>query len=192
MTICQRCCRGDSFLRVTLWGAAAEGYCVESSGKLIISLAIAWCHYFLLSIYLIYKINLELSDDSILIWWDFEPLLTLCLVTQSCLTLSDPMDCSPPGSSVHGILQSRILEWVAMPSSRESSQPRDQTQVFRTAGGFFTVWATKEALLDTDEAELRNQLSDLLSRLTGKESTCQCRRYGFSLWSRKIPHAWSN
>ena len=41
-----------------------------------------------------------------------------CLVTQSCLTLFDPMDCSPPGSSVHGILQARILEWVSMPSSR--------------------------------------------------------------------------
>ena len=44
---------------------------------------------------------------------------------QSCLTLCDPMDCSPPGSSVHGILQARILEWVAMPSSRGTSQPRD-------------------------------------------------------------------
>ena len=48
----------------------------------------------------------------------------LCLLTQLCLTLCDPMDCSPPGSSVHGIFQERILEWVAMPSSRESSQPR--------------------------------------------------------------------
>ena len=44
-------------------------------------------------------------------------------------TLCDPMDCSPPGSSVHGILQARILEWVAMPSSRGSSQPRDQTHI---------------------------------------------------------------
>ena len=48
---------------------------------------------------------------------------------QSRLTLHDPMDCNPPGSSVHGILQARILEWVAMPSSRESSQSRDQTRV---------------------------------------------------------------
>ena len=44
---------------------------------------------------------------------------------QSCLTVCDPMDCSPLGSSVHGILQARILEWVAIPSSRGSSQPRD-------------------------------------------------------------------
>ena len=71
--------------------------------------------------------------------------LVLCLVTQSCLTLCDPMDCSPPGSSVHGILQARILEWVAMPSSGESSQPRDQIQVSRIAGRCFTLWATREA-----------------------------------------------
>ena len=48
----------------------------------------------------------------------------VCQLLHSCLTLCDPMDCSPPGSSVHGILQARILEWVAMPSSRRSSQPR--------------------------------------------------------------------
>ena len=49
------------------------------------------------------------------------------LVAQSCLILCDPMDCSSPGFSVHGILQARILEWVAIPFSRGSSQPRDQT-----------------------------------------------------------------
>ena len=70
----------------------------------------------------------------------------LCSVTQSCPTLCDPMDCSPPGSSVHGILPARILEWVAMPFSRASSQPRDQTQVSCTAGRFFTIWAIREAL----------------------------------------------
>ena len=55
------------------------------------------------------------------------PHLLLCVysVTHSCLTLCDPMDCSPPGSSVHGILQARTLEWVAVPFSRASSQPRD-------------------------------------------------------------------
>ena len=51
----------------------------------------------------------------------------------------------PPGSSVHGILQARVLEWVAMPSSRGSSQHRDQTQVSHLAGGFFIIWATREA-----------------------------------------------
>ena len=52
------------------------------------------------------------------------------------------MSYSPPGSSVHGILQARILEWVAMPSSRGSSQPGDWTWIFSTAGKFFTIWAT--------------------------------------------------
>ena len=53
----------------------------------------------------------------------------LCCVALSCPTLCDPMDCSQPGFSIHGILQARMLEWVAMPFSRGSSQPRDQTQV---------------------------------------------------------------
>ena len=55
------------------------------------------------------------------------------------------MDCSSPGSFVHGVLKARILEWVAMLSSRGSSQPRDQTQVFHIMGRFFTIWATREA-----------------------------------------------
>ena len=63
----------------------------------------------------------------------------LCLATQLCPTVWDPMDHSLPGSSVHGILQARILEWVAMPSSRGSSQPRDQTQVSLIAGKFFII-----------------------------------------------------
>ena len=57
----------------------------------------------------------------------------------------NPMDCSLPGSSVHGILQARILEWVAVPFSRGSSQSRNRTQVSCIAGGFFTNWATREA-----------------------------------------------
>ena len=60
-------------------------------------------------------------------------------VAQSCLILYDPMDCSLPGSSVYGILQARTLEWVVIPFSRVSSQPRDQTQVSRIAGRFFTT-----------------------------------------------------
>ena len=67
----------------------------------------------------------------------------LCLVTQSCPSFCDPMDSSSPLSM--GILQARILEWVAMLSSRCSSQPRDQTQVSSIAGRFFTIWATREA-----------------------------------------------
>ena len=59
--------------------------------------------------------------------------------TQSCLTLCDPMNCSLPGSSVHGIFQAIILEWVTIPFSRGSSQPRDRTQVSCIAGRFFTT-----------------------------------------------------
>ena len=61
-------------------------------------------------------------------------------LAQSCLTLCDPMD-----YTVHGILQARILEWVAISFSRESSQPRDWIQVSHIAGGFFISWATREA-----------------------------------------------
>ena len=67
------------------------------------------------------------------------------LVTQSCPTLCDPMDCIPPGSSVYEIFQTRKVERVAIPFSRGSSWPRDQTQVSSMAGGFFTIWATREA-----------------------------------------------
>ena len=60
-------------------------------------------------------------------------------VAQSCATVCDPMDCSLPSSSVHGILQARILEWVASPFSRGSSWPRDRTHVSCIAGRFFTA-----------------------------------------------------
>ena len=75
---------------------------------------------------------------------------------QSCLTLSDPMDCSPPGSSVHGILQARIVKWVAMPSSRESSRPMDQTQVsYASSVGRRVFYHYVESLLLLEEL-LRN------------------------------------
>ena len=70
---------------------------------------------------------------------------SVCLAAQSCPTLCDPIDCSPPGSFVQGILQARILDRVAMPSSRGSPQPRDQTQVSHIVGGSFNIWATREA-----------------------------------------------
>ena len=59
-------------------------------------------------------------------------------VAQSCPTLCDPMDCSPPGSSIHGIFQARVLEWVAIAFSRGSSHTRDQTWVFQIVGRCFT------------------------------------------------------
>ena len=74
-------------------------------------------------------INNLLKVDQMKEWW---PLASMCVCAKSlqlCLTLSDPVDCSLPAFSVHGILQARILEWVAMPSSRKSSRPRDQTSI---------------------------------------------------------------
>ena len=67
-------------------------------------------------------------------------------VTQLCPTLCDPVDCSLPGSSIHRILQARILEWVSISFSRGSSQPRDRTRVSRIGGRRFNLWATGEAL----------------------------------------------
>ena len=67
-------------------------------------------------------------------------------VAQSCPTLCNPMDCSPPGSSVHGIFQAWILKWVAISLSRGSSWPRDETRVSCIVGRRFTIQATKEAL----------------------------------------------
>ena len=66
-------------------------------------------------------------------------------VAQSCPTLCDPMDCSLSGSSVHGIFQARVLEWIAISFSRGSSQVRDRTQVSSIAGVFFTTRVTREA-----------------------------------------------
>ena len=66
-------------------------------------------------------------------------LILLAKLLQSCLPLCDPMDCNPPGSSIHGIVQARILEWLAISFSRGSSQPRNQTQVSHTGSGFFTI-----------------------------------------------------
>ena len=72
---------------------------------------------------------------------------TFCVLSRSVMSnLCDLMDCSQLGSSVHGIVQARILECIAMPSPRGSSQPRNRTQVSHIAGGFFTIWATREAL----------------------------------------------
>ena len=76
------------------------------------------------------------------------PLISLplyCFVTQSCLTLCDPMDCSLLGSSVYGILQARILEWFAISFSRGSFQPRDWTHISCTGRWILYHWAMREA-----------------------------------------------
>ena len=77
-------------------------------------------------------------------------------VAWSCLTLCNP--CSLPGSSIHGIFQARVLEWVAISFSRGSSLPRDRTRVSCIAGRLFTIWATREAMkLENTMLNGRNQ-----------------------------------
>ena len=141
----------------------------------------------------------RITDD---LWYCY------CLVTKSSLTLCGPMDCSPPGSSVHGISQGRILEWVAISYSRASSWARDQTHVYCITGRFYTIWATREApplvLFKTSVLtsthgnypswSLRhNILKAMVPGLpwwsSGYESACQCKGHRFDPWSRRIPHA---
>ena len=81
-------------------------------------------------------------------------------VAQSRPTLCDPMDCNSPSSSIHGIIQARILEWVTMPISRGSSQPKDWIQVSLIAGGFFTTWGTKEVCNQAACAQILSLTSD--------------------------------
>ena len=93
--------------------------------------------------------NLRYADDTTLMAESKEELKSFLmkvkvLVAQSCLTICDPMDYSLPGFSAHGILQERILEWVAIPFFRGSSQPRDLTLVSYIAGRFFSIWTTKQ------------------------------------------------
>ena len=78
--------------------------------------------------------------------------------TQACLTLYNAMDYSLVGSSVHGILQARMLKWAGIPFSRGSSQPRDQTWVSCTAGRFLTIWAARQVCLHSSSHSLLHQL----------------------------------
>ena len=96
------------------------------------------------------------------LWFSLK--IVVVLLTKSCPTLWNSLDCSRPDSSVHRILQARILEWVAIPSSRGSSWPRDWTHISCTAGRFFTIWVTREALLKIGQplkiALVRNSKSE--------------------------------
>ena len=85
-------------------------------------------------------------------------------VAQSCPTLCDPMNCSLPGSSVHGIFQARVLEWIAISFSRGSSRPRVWTQVSGIEDRRFTVWATREVLRWTLQAFIFQSLSHALGQ----------------------------
>ena len=94
-----------------------------------------------LSVKLWWKIVLTTSTE---LWLKMLLASCECEVAQSRPTLCDPIDCSLPGSSIHGIFQARILEWVAISFSRRSSWPRDWTRVSCIVGGRFTVRVTRE------------------------------------------------
>ena len=94
-------------------------------------------------------------------WAQPAPLFSQSEVSHSCPALCDPMDCSLPGSSVHGIFQARVLEWVAISFSRGSSRPRDRTQVFHIVGRSFTVWAMREVLFPKEVVKFQGILVDL-------------------------------
>ena len=87
---------------------------------------------------LAFLLHFLLKESSLFQLFYYPEMKVKVLVAQSCLTLCYPLDCSPPGFSVHGILQTKILEWVAIPFSRGSSRSRDQTQVSHIVGRFFT------------------------------------------------------
>ena len=105
---------------------------------------------------------------------------------QSCWTLCDPMDCSPPGSSVHGIFPAGILEWVAIPYSKTSSWPKDRIHVSCIAGRYFTSEPPGKpnwSLFSTCKL-----VDGSLPGSSVVESACQHRRRKFDSWVRKIPH----
>ena len=112
-----------------------EGMATHSS---ILAWRIPWLHYYIPG-------GVNSKED---FFWRERGCV--CLVAQSCPPPCNLMDCSQPGSSVHGILQARTLEWVALPSSRGSSPVRDWMWVSCIAGGFFTIWATREAQAKCD------------------------------------------
>ena len=110
-----------------------------------------------------------------------EMLLMTCLtnkvvvlVAQSYPTLCDPMDCGLPGSSVHGILQARILEWIAIPFSRGSFWPRDLTWVSCIAGRSFTIWATGKSHIAASSLLIRERKCVKTQRLAPGPSHTTC------------------
>ena len=86
-----------------------------------------------------------LRAGSSLSGWRWDEGVHVCVVVQLRLMLRFPVNRSPPDAPVHGISQTRILDWIVILFSRESSQPRDWSQVSYIAGRFFTIWATRKA-----------------------------------------------
>ena len=115
-----------------------------------------WVGSTLLDNYLVVfiKLNIRILYDTLI------PLLWVSEVAQSCPTLCNMMDGSPPGSSVHGILQARILEWVAISFFKGPSRHRDRTQVSHIGDRHFNLWATREANVYSNSESLSGTLKD--------------------------------
>ena len=95
-------------------------------------------------------------------------------VAELCLTFCDPMEYSLPGSSLHGILQARVLEWGAISLSRGSSRPRDRTQVSRIPGRGFNLWATREGQSIHSVQFSRSVVSDSLQPHESQHTRLPC------------------
>ena len=118
--------------------------------------------------------------------------MCVCKSLQSCVTLCDPVDCSPSGFSVHGILQARILQWVAMTSSRGSSWPRDWTCVScdsSIAGGFFT---TATGSLSRGPANANLMKSWCVSEVRNRESGSTHVKVLINFARRRICEEWKD
>jgi len=109
-------------------------------------------------------IKFQFPVDPVTFYWE-----CACMLSHS--VVSDPLDCNPPGSSVHGIFQARILEWFAISFHRGSSQPRDRTRVSCVsciAGGFLTRWAIRDSPIGR-------------VKVINKQYTCNARQW-WKLW----------
>ena len=111
------------------------------------------------------------------------------LVAKLCPALCNNMDCSPPGSSVHGILQDRIPEWIAISSATGSSRPRDQTCISCTAGGFFTSEPPGKPMGELTKYRCRKQEASEVSSMRTFFYRLWNKEQGFLRWV-KVPGAY--
>ena len=132
-----------------------------------------WCYSLSLSHPFLPLLCLQVCSLCLCLHWKWK------CKSLSCVWLSATPWTGLPGSSVHGILQARTLEWVAFPFSRGSSQPRDQTQVFHIAGGFFTSWVTRGAK-NTGVGNL-SLLQQIFLTQELNQSRLHCRRIFYQL-----------
>ena len=112
------------------------------------------------------RVNLNYSNHkkrnvSYVIWKKVKMKVS---VAQLCPTVCNPMDCSPAGSSIYGILQARIMDWIVISFSRVSYQSRDQNKVSHIASRFFFIWAPQEALYEVKEVLNNFYNSDYITK----------------------------